>query len=139
MTSISVTIGAVIVVRSIDFLPQANILGDSMPPWLPNLWTEDRCLSKLNSASINAEFGSLTIGFTAAAGYRFLPQLMTAARHRLPGVDLVLKEMVTAGQLEALASRRIDVGLLRPPVRQQFASACVVREPFLAALPAEHP
>jgi len=82
--------------------------------------------------------GSVTIGFTAAAGYSFLPQLITAARQRLPGVDLVLQEMVTAEQVDALASHRIDVGLLRPPVRREFDSVRVVREPLLAALPADH-
>jgi DNA-binding transcriptional LysR family regulator len=86
----------------------------------------------------SGEAGAVTIGFTAAAGYSFLPQLITAARLRLPGVDLVLREMVTADQLEALASQRIDVGLLRPPVHRDFDSVCVVREPLLAALPAGH-
>jgi len=85
------------------------------------------------------EAGEVTIGFTAAAGYSFLPQLITAARNRLPGVDLVLREMVTADQLEALASQRIDAGLLRPPVHRELESVCVVREPLLAALPAGHP
>src|SRR5215813_10984622 len=59
-------------------------------------------------------------------------------RDRLPGVDLVLEEMVTAEQVEALASRRIDVALLRPPVRRELDSLRVVREPLLAALPADH-
>jgi DNA-binding transcriptional LysR family regulator len=81
----------------------------------------------------------VTVGFTAAAGYNFLPQLIAAARHSLPDVDLVLQEMVTAEQVEALASQRIDVGLLRPPVRREFESVRVVREPLLAALPADHP
>src|SRR5919206_4230100 len=58
------------------------------------------------------EAGSIAIGFTAASGYSFLPRLITASRSRFPDVDLVLKEMVTADQLEALAAHRIDVGLL---------------------------
>jgi len=48
--------------------------------------------------------GSVTIGFTAAAGYSFLPQLITAARQRLPGIDLVLQEMVSAEQGTRLSS-----------------------------------
>jgi len=73
-----------------------------------------------------------------AAGYGFLPELITTARERLPGVDFVLEEMVTAEQVEGLASHRIDVALLRPPVRREFKSVRVLREPLLAALPAEH-
>jgi len=84
------------------------------------------------------DLGSVAIGFTAAGSYSFLPELIIAARERLPGVDLVLEEMVTAEQVEALASRRIDVALLRPPVRRELDSLRVVREPLLAALPADH-
>ena len=84
------------------------------------------------------EAGSVAIGFTAAAGYSFLPQLITVARQRLPGVDFILQEMVTAEQVEALASHRIDVAFLRPPVRREFESIRVLREPLLAALPADH-
>jgi LysR substrate binding domain len=80
----------------------------------------------------------VAIGFTAAAGYSFVPELITAARERLPGVDFILEEMVTAEQLEALTSHRIDVALLRPPVRREFESVRVLREPLLAALPADH-
>jgi DNA-binding transcriptional LysR family regulator len=67
-----------------------------------------------------------------------LPELVTLARERLPGVDFVLQEMVTAEQMEALASHRIDVGFLRPPVRREFEQVRVAREPLLAALPADH-
>jgi DNA-binding transcriptional LysR family regulator len=64
--------------------------------------------------------------------------VITMARERLPGVDFVLEEMVTSEQVEALAFHRIDVALLRPPVRREFESLRVLREPPLAALPAEH-
>jgi DNA-binding transcriptional LysR family regulator len=84
------------------------------------------------------EAGAVGIGYTAAAGYSFLPELITTARERLPGVDFVLEEMVTAEQVEGLASHRIDVARLRPPVRREFESVRVLREPLLAALPAEH-
>jgi len=86
------------------------------------------------------EVGSLRIGFTAASGYDLLPQLLSAARTRLPDVELLLREMVTVDQFEALATDQIDVGLLRPPVdHRKFVSACVLREPLLVALPREHP
>jgi len=83
--------------------------------------------------------GRLRIGFTAASAYRFLPELITALRARLPEVDLVLQEMVSGAQLEALASGQIDAGLLRPPVAQaELAALRVDAEPLLAALPARH-
>jgi DNA-binding transcriptional LysR family regulator len=84
--------------------------------------------------------GSLKIGYTAAAAYGFLPELIAACRARLPEVDFSLKEMVSGDQLEALASGQIDAGLLRPPVaRPEFAARRVLAEPLLAAIPRKHP
>jgi DNA-binding transcriptional LysR family regulator len=84
--------------------------------------------------------GSIKIGFTAAAAYGFLPELIAACRTRLPEVDLSLKEMVSGDQLEALATGQIDAGLLRPPIaRPEFASVRVVAERLLVAVPDGHP
>ena len=84
--------------------------------------------------------GSVAIGFTAASGYGFLPTLITRARAQLPNYDLVLQEMVTRDQVEALLTGRIDVGLLRPPIeRQEFGAVRVVQEPLVGALPAGDP
>ena len=83
--------------------------------------------------------GSLKIGFTAAAAYGFLPDLVAACRERLGDVDLSLKEMVSADQLEALTTGQLDVGLLRPPVaRRELATRRVLAEPLLAAVPVGH-
>jgi len=84
--------------------------------------------------------GSLKIGFTAAAAYGFLPDLIAALRTRLPDVDLSLKEMVSADQLEALSTGQLDVGLLRPPIaRSEMMTRRVVAEALLAAVPTGHP
>jgi len=84
--------------------------------------------------------GSLKIGFTAAAAYGFMPELLAACRTRLPEADLSLSEMVSGDQIEALAFGQIDAGLLRPPIaRPELASRRVVAEPLLAAIPKKHP
>jgi DNA-binding transcriptional LysR family regulator len=84
--------------------------------------------------------GSLKIGYTAAAAYGFLPELVAVCRARLPEVDFSLKEMVSGDQLEALASGQIDAGLLRPPIgRPGLATRRVLAEPLLAAIPRKHP
>jgi DNA-binding transcriptional LysR family regulator len=112
-----------------SFLPEAN-----------------RILKLAESASQAArriamgKTGSIKIGFTAAAAYGFLPELIAACRTRLPEVDFSLKEMVSSDQLEALVSGQIDAGLLRPPVaRSELVSARVVAEPLLVAAPDGHP
>lgn len=83
--------------------------------------------------------GSITLGFTAASGYDFLPRLITRFRREAPDIDLVLKEMVSADQFDSLTSGLIDVGLVRPTFnRREVVSFCVVREPLLVAAPEGH-
>ncbi|MET0289628.1 MAG: LysR substrate-binding domain-containing protein [Pseudoxanthomonas sp.] len=99
---------------------------------------ENASLSARQVAS--GEAGSLSVGFTAAAGYRFLPEAVGLWREAFPGVDLQLREMLSNTQLDALEAGRLDVGLLRPPItRDGLRSRCVVREPLVAAIPEGHP
>jgi DNA-binding transcriptional LysR family regulator len=84
------------------------------------------------------EIGALTLGFTAASGYSFVPKLVGHAREALPNVDLRLQEMVSVEQIDALLAGQIDVGLLRPPLRRsEFKSRLVMREGLLIASRAE--
>lgn len=88
----------------------------------------------------SGEAGTITLGFTAASGYSYLPRLITLCRARLPNITIQLKEMVSGDQIEALLSGRIDIGLLRPPIdRAEFASLRVLTEPLVAALPQGDP
>ena len=83
--------------------------------------------------------GTMTLGFTAGASYVFLPRLVAAAAARLPDVDLVLREMPTADQMEALAAGRLDAGLVRLPVdRRGVELARVARDALLLAVPEGH-
>jgi DNA-binding transcriptional LysR family regulator len=84
--------------------------------------------------------GRISIGFTAVSGYRFLPQILIAARARLPNIEVELHEMVTGAQVEGLLTGLIDIGFVRPPLeRQEFETRSVLAEPLLAALPAGDP
>ncbi len=99
---------------------------------------EGAALAARRTAS--GDVGSITLGFTAASGYDFLPRLITHFRSAAPGIDLVLKEMVSTDQFESLTSGLIDVGLVRPTFnRREVVSLCVVREPLLLAAPSGHP
>lgn len=99
---------------------------------------EGAALAARRTAS--GDVGSITLGFTAASGYDFLPRLITQFRTAAPGIDLVLKEMVSTDQFEALTSGLIDVGLVRPTFnRREVVSLCVVREPLMMAAPVGHP
>jgi DNA-binding transcriptional LysR family regulator len=83
--------------------------------------------------------GSIKIGFTGGAAQSFLPALITECRARLADVELILKEMVSGDQIEALDSGQIDVGFLRPPVsRASFNVVAVLSESLIAAIPKGH-
>lgn len=84
--------------------------------------------------------GAITLGFTAASGYEFLPRLIKSFRSEAPGIDLTLKEMVSTDQFDSLTSGLIDVGLVRPTFnRREVHALCVVREPLMLAAPDGHP
>ena len=85
------------------------------------------------------EAGVVTLGFTAGTSYAFLPRLVALAVAEMPDVDLVLREMNTAAQMEALATSRLDAGLVRLPVdRRGIELECVMREPLVLAVPEGH-
>lgn len=88
----------------------------------------------------SGDAGRVAVGFTAASGYSFLPNLVDLARTQLPNVDLTLRELVSGEQIEALLTGRIDLGLVRPPLtRPEFDKVRVLTEPLVAALPAGDP
>ena len=111
------------------FLPEARRilrLSESAIRWTQRVW--------------RGEAGTLRIGFTAASGYGMLPNLMIRMRDTMPSVDVVLREMVTAVQLDALSNDVIDIGFVRPPVDvRELETRQFLSEPFVAALPGDHP
>jgi DNA-binding transcriptional LysR family regulator len=86
------------------------------------------------------EFGRLAIGFTGSATYAMLPALAAALRAALPGVMLDLRgELLTPAQVAGLLDGTLDLGLLRPPVREPELSVELLRrEPLVAVLPGGH-
>jgi DNA-binding transcriptional LysR family regulator len=100
--------------------------------------TESAALATRRIAS--GEAGTISLGFTAASGYSFLPQLLLQRGARAPNIDVALKEMVSSEQVESLLTGRIDIGLLRPPItRSEFRTLKVASEGLVAALPLGDP
>ena len=97
--------------------------------------------AKLSAGRVaGGEGGVLTVGFIPACGYELLPRIVSLTGRELPKVELVLKEMVTADQIEAIATRRIDVGILRTPVDRQLMQTLVIaRDRMVLAMPDDHP
>ncbi|WP_027798671.1 LysR family transcriptional regulator [Paraburkholderia dilworthii] len=83
--------------------------------------------------------GRVRLGFTGAAGYELIPELLVAAADVLPEIDVVLLELVSAAQIEAFAANTIDLGFLRPlPSKQKLEFVLVDEEPLIVALPKRH-
>lgn len=82
--------------------------------------------------------GRLTIGFVTHAIYEVLPRALRLLRARHPQLDVVLREMSNAEQVDALAGGRIDIALLHPPVslNAKVNELRLGEEPMVAALPA---
>lgn len=88
------------------------------------------------------ETGRLTVGFTGMALYGAAPRIVKAFGERHPGVGLALREMRTPDMVKALRDRRVDVGFLHPPLREEAGGALALEvmasEPLIAALPEDH-
>lgn len=85
------------------------------------------------------DIGSVTISFVGSAVYEFLPKVIAEARLSQPHVKISLTEMNTYSQHEALRARRIDLGIVRAPLLQAgYETECLVREPFVLAVPGNH-
>jgi DNA-binding transcriptional LysR family regulator len=69
-----------------------------------------------------------------------LPSLAAKLRQELPGVMLDLRgELLTPAQVAQLIDGTLDLGLLRPPVRERALETEVLRsEPLIAVLPESH-
>nr|WP_263323142.1 LysR substrate-binding domain-containing protein [Neobacillus sp. Marseille-Q6967] len=88
--------------------------------------------------SARAEHGKLVIGFTGT-GENILP-IVQKYRAMYPSVNLDLQLMGTTAQIHALHGKKIDVGLLTPPVNsEQLNVKNYMHVPIQAMLPEKHP
>lgn len=84
--------------------------------------------------------GTLRIGFAASLALTALPALLRRFRDQFPAVRLHIQEMTTTPQLAALRDGSLDVGLVREPGEEPgLEFHTVLREHFVAVLPAAHP
>ncbi|MEU5882398.1 LysR family transcriptional regulator [Spirillospora sp. NPDC047279] len=84
--------------------------------------------------------GTIRIGFTAVSALTVLGQWIATAAEHLPDVDLVLSEMVTHAQLDALMAGEIEVGLVRQVPETDVLSARLVHtDSLILAAPRDHP
>ena len=111
------------------FLPEAKrilAMMESATNWTRRAW--------------QGEAGVIRLGFVASAAFVDLPDLLRGAKNALPDVQILLKEMTTTAQKDALLADMIDVAILRPPIDHgKFGVFRMRTEKFFAALHASDP
>ncbi|MDR0243269.1 MAG: LysR family transcriptional regulator [Burkholderia sp.] len=95
---------------------------------------------RLTVRSASGLAGRLRIGFVHSMLYRGLPDAVRRFEADYPGVEVVLSEMNTQAQVQAIQRGQIDLGYAHwghfPP---EVESVPVYAEPFVCCLPAAHP
>lgn len=83
--------------------------------------------------------GVIRVGFTGTATYRLMPIVVQAARRQLPGLRITVQgEMLTPQMETALEEGRLDLAVLRPPVRSGgILLKFLEQDQLVAALPAD--
>ena len=95
---------------------------------------------ELTQRTGRGEIGQLQVGFTSLVTYDLLPMILRQFREQFPEVELVLQELTTTQQEEALQNRRIHVGFAHPPLEDNALShECIQQEPLILALLETHP
>ena len=85
--------------------------------------------------------GHLVVGFVGPAMDTFLPGLIRGFRTAHPGIELTLEACGTAEQIQALEAKRLDIGFARlfQAGPDGIASRSVFKEPYVLAVPENHP
>jgi len=91
------------------------------------------------------ELGQLTVGYTSLIHYPFVHNVLRLYRTRFPGVEIVLHDLVTIEQMRQLHTNSLDISFaayasfaLTALEQEQLAYECILREPAIAVLPADH-
>jgi DNA-binding transcriptional LysR family regulator len=84
--------------------------------------------------------GLLRVGATGLAAFRQLPRLARIAARAVPGLVLRFQpDLLTPMQERALSEDRIDLGVLRPPLRDtDLTSRLITRERLVLAVGEDH-
>ncbi|MEM9219515.1 MAG: LysR substrate-binding domain-containing protein [Cyanobacteria bacterium P01_F01_bin.150] len=88
----------------------------------------------------HGETGKLVVGFEGAAHNELILKIIRQFRAQFPNVDLVMQEMASGKQVDALERRKIDVGLIEPIAsRDDIELMALLSEPLMVAMYDHHP
>jgi DNA-binding transcriptional LysR family regulator len=100
--------------RGVSLLPPGRTLLDGCS----RLFVDLESLVVETQRTMKGEAGSLRIGFGSATISRVLHRVVAAFRKKHPKVELMMRDMSSTSQVQALLDEQIDVGFVRLPVRE---------------------
>lgn len=84
--------------------------------------------------------GRFRLGLVPTIGPYYAPRFLGALRERYPKLELVLTEAMTESLLQMLRQRLLDAAILCLPTGEWgMTETPLLREPFLLAVPSNHP
>src|SRR3984885_7276914 len=88
----------------------------------------------------NGKLGLLRIGFVSVAGSEIVADIVRQFRELYPEVEVSLRNILTAEQVQMLETGSLDIGFLRLPIggHSAFDVVTVHREPFVLVVPSSH-
>lgn len=121
--------------RSVALTPA----GIALLPEARRILQQAGALPDLVRQAASGESGLLSLSFVSTADYSVLPPLLREFRERHPHAQIELREATTDVQMEDLMQRRIDAGLLIPPLHDKAKAELeyhtVISEPLVLAAP----
>jgi DNA-binding transcriptional LysR family regulator len=113
--------------------------GAALLPEARRILQQAEGLPDLARRAASGESGLLRLSFVSTADYSVLPHLLREFREAYPQVQIELREATTDVQLDDLLNRRIDAGLLIPPLPERAKAELdyltVLSEPLVLAAP----
>lgn len=98
----------------------------------------DVAIHDARSAS-EGESGRLVVGYPSSLAYSGLTELLRAFRTRFPSVEIALRELPPADQIDGLKAGSLDVGFVRTSLDDPtLAAELVRREALMIVLPDDH-
>lgn len=95
--------------------------------------------AQMAQRAARGEIGKVAIGFVGSLAFTYVPWLIREFRSRYPDIGLSLHELTIAQQTDWFADRRLQIGLLRPPLDVPGVEMeTILREPFALAIPSQH-
>ncbi|MDR3555317.1 MAG: LysR substrate-binding domain-containing protein [Syntrophobacteraceae bacterium] len=86
------------------------------------------------------ETGKLVVGFVSSAVYGKVTSIFRIMQEEYPDVSLLLQDLSSIEQVEAMKAYRLDIGLILPPVEtdESLITRVIWREPLVVVLPRHH-